>query len=267
MLPVKYCILILVAALLTPCMAGAQQGLTAEQKGFITATYNTISNALPLTYRNWKTDTLDLFEPEKIATDSGMGRTRFFTTVVKRRYARRAMDAAGIRTRALNAVVDFTSNDSMARFQKTMAGNKVEITVITNIGSAPGTTAPDITLDYCATTKPLPIEVPIPAALAALGLQPGNCTVVMPNNLFSFDMNHKYSEDAVVFWGTAIRDKVTPPSATGALQDQYHVDIDRSKMSSLVNQNMVVIIRGNEADIDEMLVRIDWKALAGLTSK
>jgi len=38
-------------------------------------------------------------------------------------------------------------------------------------------------------------------------------------------------------------------------------------MSSLVNQNMLVIIRGNEADIDEMLVRIDWKALAGLTSK
>ena len=155
----------------------------------------------------------------------------------------------------------------MARFQKTIAGNKVEITVITNIGSAPGTLAPDITLDYCATTKPLPIEVPINTALAAMGLQPGTCTVVMPTNLFSFDMNHKYSEDAVVFWGTAIRDNVTPPAATCALQDQYHVDRDRGKMSLLVNQNMVVIIRGNKGDIDEMLVRIDWKALAGLTSK
>ena len=242
--------------LLLLCLAvsvGTAFNLPAQETAVNALVRQTAVEALPRIFKDWIADTSAMPGSEFPATPH---------TVYHVTYKRPAIEVARIKQKGIDEIDDFLNIVAMAKFRKLMAGNQVDVVIAANAGNGAGVA--DFTLRYCDKTVPQKLPPPDQASMAVGGLQPCNCPIMNANNPGALDFKYEYWDEAVFFFGAGELTNKTVRH-NGWNEDQYFVSGVPAGNTGCVN--LVVIMRGNKENIDDLVKMTNWKALAALAGK
>jgi len=156
-------------------------------------------------------------------------------------------------------ITDFNSTRQIAAALKSTAVRWLKISIATNV-----LTAANNRLSYCAGIQPKTITLPVPPALALMGLHSDDCPIMVAGRI---DMTADYYDNALIILGKPPARRSVEQRSGGLAEMDCGAGFDQSKTGRLETQNIVVSIHGDAADISAAIKLIDWQKLCYLLGK
>jgi hypothetical protein len=247
-----------------------------EETAFLNKLHQELFDALPHIYKNWATGKEDLnFDATKYwCSDPGswsicngfilktIGISDPYGLDWQVDFTMPDEEMAPLMSAAISNIKDFTNGPQVAAAVKSTNKSKLSIFIVTNlfiVGTHSSTP-----LSYCAKTPPVPLSIPVPATLAVKGLHSAECPIMDGG---SVSLHGNYYDNAIVFLGKPVVGKETETTSDGLTTTRYAIGYDRTKISKMAVQNIVITFKGDSADIDEAIKLINWQKLSDLIAK
>ena len=245
-----------------------------EETAFLNKLHKDLFDAIPHTYKNWKTDKEDGFDALKYwcrdetswAKCSGwilksIGKGDPYSLDWKVDFNMDESESGPLMASAISMIKDYTNGQQVAAALKSTNKTKLEIFVFANLSA---NSSQVFKMAYCAKTPLQKIELPVAATLAIKGFKSTGCPIMESG---SVSLSANYYDSALVFLGKPATAKTTTHTSDGLTEDGYGIAFDNKKIGSLVVQNIMVQFKGDSADIDEAVKLIDWQKLSSLIEK
>lgn len=256
-------------------VCGQQAGyrkLRPDEISYLNAIHAAMFNAIPHTYRNWKVVAdKEQFDARRfwcgIEVDGQdclgdcpmqLGKVEPYTLSYDAEYTMANNESGAIAATSMAMIKDFTDAKQLAAAQKYAAQSKVKIRVVIN---SPGI---DFSFSYCAKTPLEIMQLPVPAALAVIGMRSVDCQITDDGRP---SMHADYYDRALIVLGLPVAKKAPENTSDGLTTAHYVPGFEKSKISKLVAQNISVEIKGDANDIRAMVQQINWKTLSDLLAK
>jgi hypothetical protein len=233
----------------TPAQSILGRKLSPAEAAYCNTVYSVMAAALPHTYRDW------------IFADAGKNLPEGQPYTVRLDYAYEMPEeqAKTIMSSAYKKIGDPNSVKQVASALKWAAINRLKIMVTANMPQQNPNS-----LVYCGKVTPAITGLPVAATLSIMGMHTENCPIMTHTKV---DMNGDYYDNAIVFLGKPVVKKKTEQVENGLISTIYYVGFDKEKMNQLITQNIVVTLKGDAANINEVIKLIDWQKLYGLLNK
>lgn len=253
--------------------AGFRKQTPAETQ-FLNSLHQSLYSSLPHVYKDWKTAPENSFDAIKywcdiptqwhdctadIPTTIGHGDPWALNWQVD--FVMPDEQSSGLMMAAMKGVTDYTNGQQVATCLKATSKSKLGIFIYANVSSGVTGAFP---VSYCGKTPPVTILLPVAATLAVKGIRSVDCPVMDGGRV---SMSGNYYDNAVVFLGKPVSSKTTSTGSDGLTTTRYAIGFDKTRISKLVVQNVVVTFKGDSADIDEAIKLIDWQKLSDLIER
>ena len=245
-----------------------------EETAFLNQLHNDLFNALPHTYKDWKTSKEDTFDALKYwCSDEGswgkclgwipasIGKGDPYSLDWQVEFNMDQSQSAPLMVSAFKMITDYNNGQQIAASLKSTNKTKLVIFIVANIDA---NSSDVFTLSYCGKTPLQKIDLPVPATLAVKGIRSTDCPIMESGRV---SMSGNYYDNALVFLGKPATAKKTVTTDDGITADSYGIAFDKARIGKLVVQNIVVKFKGDSADIDEAIKLIDWQKLSSLIGK
>jgi hypothetical protein len=259
--------------------ANAQQNAsfrqqTPEETAFLNKTHAALSDAMPHTFKDWKTspeskyDAIHAWCDVKSDYDDctgyiprsvGKGDPYFADVFVE--FKMPDDQSAGYITAVYGMIKDFSNGPQVATALK--SSNKIKLNIFVSANQSVDDDGAFV-ISYCAKTPPVNLKLPVPATLAVKGIRSAQCPIMDGDQV---SLSGQYYDSAVVFLGKPVTVKKTRTTDDGLIDTRYAIGFDKTRIGKLVVQNIVVTFKGDSDDIDEAIKLIDWKKLSDMIQK
>ncbi|RWY54067.1 hypothetical protein [Mucilaginibacter gilvus] len=247
---------------------------TPAETAFLNNTHAALSDAIPHTYKDWKTSPESTYDaihgwcdvkPDfddctgYIPKSVGKGDPYFADVDVE--FKMPDEQSAGYITAVYGMIKDFSNGPQVATALK--SSNKTKLYIFVSANQSVGN-AGAFVLSYCAKTPPVNLTLPVPTTLAVKGIRSAECPIMDGGRV---SLSGNYYDNAIVFLGKPLTSKKTRTTDDNLTDTRYDIGFDKTKMGKLIVQNVVVTFKGDSADIDEAIKLIDWQKLYALIDK
>ena len=251
--------------------------LRKDEIDYMNSIYPVIYNAIPHEYKDWKAvgdkkefDAIKFYCPVVYAENDCTGRCSVslgkgdpYTIAYDIQFSMPEAQSSALMATAFKSITDFNNATQIASALKGNSKAKLSIRVIVNVSSGK---IGSFLLSYCGKTKPTDLALPVPATLAVLGVHTDGCPF-MNDGRPDMAPGDNYYDNAIVFLGKPVSSQEADDRHDGQVRTRYAIGFDHTKIGIPFTQNIVVLIKGDAADINAIVSQIDWKALNGLIEK
>ncbi|MBC7587360.1 MAG: hypothetical protein H7178_03290 [Chitinophagaceae bacterium] len=255
--------------------------LRQDEIAYLNNLYQTLYNAIPHEYKDWRAngdgkefsavkhwcDVEPDFDKCTGICPVTLGKTDPYSISLNMDFAMLDQESSGLMIAAYQGITDYTNPMQIAKALKSAAKSKISIRIYNNIFAPDGSfSSNQFGISYCPKVPPVKIQLPIYAALAVMGIRSDACPI-LDESTKQADMHGNYYDNALIVLGKPIVKKAEKMYDYGLKNNAYAIAFDNKQIGKLINQNIMIRITGDAADIDAVIKLIDWKKLESMVAK
>ena len=248
--------------------------MTDAEMAFLNSSHKAMYASLPTAYQDWTSqfngtnfDAQYYWCAEKEAKCVGlcpvsMGKGDPWGLDVSVEFKMPQSQSAGLMMPAYKQIKDFNNATQIATALKSMAKTKLTISIFSNVSSGQ---IGAFLVSSCSKTPAVKLTIPVPTTLALMGIHSVDCPFMDGSRP---DMaGDNYYDNAVVFLGKPVSGQYQDDRHDGQTRVRYAIGFDKTKINSLIVQNIVVKFSGDAEDIKAAIKLMDWEKLSALIAK
>ncbi len=251
--------------------------LRADEIKFYNSLYPVLYSALPHEFRDWKVigdgpdfDAIKYFCPDSEGPDCigkcavSVGVKDPYQLGYAMEYTMPGDQADGIKGGTAGGITDYNNAQQVAAALKGAAKIRVQVYITVNSYS-PGSGV--FTIVNCPKAPAQTLGVPVPTTLAIMGIRSPECPYMQDGHVNLSPGGDGYYDNALVFMGKPVAFKQNQSYSDGYTHTSYGVGFDKTKIGTLIVQNIVITFKGDAEDIKDVIKQIDWQKLNALLAK
>ncbi len=255
--------------------------LRQDEIAYLNNLYQSFYSAIPHEYKDWRGngDTKEFsavkhwcnvepdFDKCTGICPTTLGKVDPYSISLNMDFTMPDQESSGLMIAAYQSITDYTNPVQIAKALKAAAKSKVSIRIYNNIYAADASfSSNEFGISYCPKIPPVKIQLPINAALAVMGIRSDVCPI-LDESTKQADMHGNYYDNAFIVLGKPIIKKAEKQYDYGLKSNSYAIAFDNKQIGKLINQNIMIRITGDAADIAAVIKMIDWKKLDSMVSK